>query len=230
MPRTGGHGRIIRIALPILAAVVVLLALAQIFLPRIAASTVSSKVERYGKVRSISVSAWPAVKLLWNSADSVTLHAGSLALSPAQSAELLSESSDTAKLDATVAEVHEGPLRLTDASITKRGNQLHGEALISEAGVDAALPPGVSVRLLGSAHGQVRVRVGGGLFGIGASVEAVAGAEGGNLVVRPQAPLIGSAVRVTLFSDPHIYVEGVGAEVASTNPLSYRLSMDARLR
>ena len=45
--------------------IVLLLVVAQLVLPRIAASVVSSRVGRYGKVQSVSVEAWPAVKLLW---------------------------------------------------------------------------------------------------------------------------------------------------------------------
>ena len=41
------------------------LALAQVLLPRIAASRISSRVGRYGTVQSVSVKAWPAVELLW---------------------------------------------------------------------------------------------------------------------------------------------------------------------
>ena len=52
------------------------LALAQVLLPRIAASRISSRVGRYGKVQSVSVSAWPAVELLWGSVDSVRVAAG----------------------------------------------------------------------------------------------------------------------------------------------------------
>jgi hypothetical protein len=34
---------------------------------------------------------------------------------------------------------------------------------------------------------------------------------------------------LTLFSDPHVHVEGVGASVQSESPTSYRLRMWARL-
>ena len=60
---------------------VLALALAQLLLPGIAASRISSRVGRYGEVQSVSVSAWPAVKLLWGSADSVTVRARSLRVS-----------------------------------------------------------------------------------------------------------------------------------------------------
>jgi len=33
-----------------------------------------------------------------------------------------------------------------------------------------------------------------------------------------------------VFSNPHVYVEGVGASVAGEQPLSYRLTMSARLQ
>ena len=75
---------------------------------------------------------------------------------------------------------------------------------------------------------QVEVRASGGLFGLGASVDAVAGASEGKLVVHPAGLLLGG-LRLTLFSDPHVYVEGVGATVTPARPLSYRLSMSARL-
>ncbi|MGD1058944.1 MAG: hypothetical protein ABR992_16185, partial [Solirubrobacteraceae bacterium] len=57
---------------------IVLLALAQVVLPRIAVSRIESRVGRYGKVQSVSVSAWPAVELLWGHVGSVHVRAKSL--------------------------------------------------------------------------------------------------------------------------------------------------------
>ena len=57
----------------------------------------------------------------------------------------------------------------------------------------------------------------------------MAGASEGKLVAHPLGFLI-EGLRLTLFADPHVYVEGVGASVAGEQPLSYRLSMSARLR
>jgi hypothetical protein len=37
-------------------------------------------------------------------------------------------------------------------------------------------------------------------------------------------------LKLTLFSDPHVYVEGVGASVLGESPARYRLTMTARLR
>jgi hypothetical protein len=63
---------------------------------------------------------------------------------------------------------------------------------------------------------------------VGATVNAVAGASDGKLVAHPIGFLI-EDLQLKLFSDPHVYVEGVGASVAGEHPLSYKLTMSARL-
>ena len=56
------------------------------------------------------------------------------------------------------------------------------------------------------------MRVSGGLFGVGASVDAVAQAERRQARRAPARASCWKALRLTLFSDPHVYVEGVGAQ------------------
>jgi hypothetical protein len=229
MGRGNGGRRAIRIGLFLAGGVALLLVLAQVFLPRIAASRISSRLGRYGTVESVSVKAWPAVKLLWGSADSVRVRAGALRLSPAQTAKLLWEARDMSTIRMTASRVKEGSLQLSDVSFSKHGRALAGQALATAADVSAALPVGVGVQLLSSEGGEVRVRAAGGLFGLRASVDAVAGASEGRLVVHPLGLLL-SAVRLTLFSDPHVYVLGVGASVSDADPLTYRLTIGASLR
>jgi LmeA-like phospholipid-binding len=226
--RRGGGSRAIRLTALAAAAVLVLLALAQLLLPRIAASQISSRVERYGHVDHVSVSAWPAVELLWGHADAVSVQARRLALTPAQAASLLWEGRGVARLDISAEAVRMGPLELSAATLRKRGAQLEAQARTSQAAAQAALGEGVSVRLLGSEGGRVRVSVGGSLFGVGAAVPALAEAQDGVLVAHPEGALL-EGLRLTLFSDPHVHVEGVGASVLATQPLSYRLSMSALL-
>jgi LmeA-like phospholipid-binding len=208
---------------------VLVLVLAQVFLPRIAVNRITSRVGRYGTVESASVTAWPAVELLWGHVDSVRVRAKSLALSPAQAAKLLWEARGTASMDMSAESVQVGTLRLSDASLHKRGSTLTAQALMSEADVKAALPAGFDVRLLRSEGGKVEVQATGGLFGVDASVDAVAGASDGKLVAHPLGFLV-EGLQLTLFSEPHVYVEGVGASVQSAHPLSYRVTMSARLR
>ena len=223
-----GMGKTARIAAGSAGAAVVVLALAQVLLPRLAASRISSRVSRYGAVQSVSVSAWPAVELLWGHAASVHVHARALSLDPAQASGLLSEAKGVASMDVSTESVRLGSLRLTDASLQKRGDALGGQAVVSEADVKAALPAGFGVRLLRSEDGEVEVQATGALFGLGASVNAVAGASEGKLVAHPLGFLV-EALQLTLFSNPHVYVEGVGASVVAQQPLSYRLTMRARL-
>jgi hypothetical protein len=212
-------------------AIALVLVLAQLLLPRIAASRISSRVGRYGSVESVHVTAWPALKLLWGDADSVTVRAGRLSLSPAQTAKLLWEAHGVNELDLTASSAREGPLRVSDVSLRKRGRALSAQALASTADVRAALPQGFEVQLLGSERGQVEVRASGGLFGIDASVDAVATASGGRLIVHPRGLLL-EGLQLTLFADPHVYVEGVGASASGApgGAPGYWLTISARLR
>lgn len=224
-----GVGRGRRIGAWLAGAIALALVLAQLLLPRIAASVVSSRVGHYGKVESASVEAWPAVKLLWGSVDSVHVRAESLALSPEQAAKLLWEARGTASVDISAQHVRVGSLQLSDATLRKRGSALTAQASASDADVRAALPNGLEVQLLRSEGGQVEVQASGALFGVGASVKAVGLASQGKLVAHPLGFPVGG-FHLTVFTDPHVYVEGVGASVLTRQPLSYRLSMTARLR
>jgi hypothetical protein len=167
--------------------------------------------------------------MLWGSVDSVRVRAKSLSLSPAQAAALLWEARGTDSVEVTAASVQVGGLRVTDASLSKRGSALSAQALTSEADVSAALPAGIGVQLVKSEGGEVEVRASGGLFGVGAAVDAAAGAREGKLVAHPLGFLV-EGLQLTLFSDPHVYVEGVGASIVSEQPLTYRLTMSASLR
>ncbi|HYM45986.1 MAG TPA: hypothetical protein VES65_07485 [Solirubrobacteraceae bacterium] len=221
-----------RIAIGAAVAAVAALALAQALGPGIAAERVRERVGRYGTVKSVKVKAWPAVKLLWGNVDEVRVKAGALKLSVAQTAGLVAEAKGTARVDASAEVVREGPLRLRDVHFEKRGSELRGEGVMSEGDVKEALPPGFDVTLVGSEGGAVEVKASGGLFGMGASVEAVAKAQEGKLVAQPKASQL-EGLELVLFADPRVYVEGVEArEVRGTagEGAAYRLSMWASLK
>jgi hypothetical protein len=211
---------------------VVVLVLAQLLLPQIAASRVRARVGKYGTVRSVTVTAWPAVKLLWGSADSVTVRAGSLRMSTTQTVKLLGEARGVKDMRLTAESVREGPLRLSEASFQKRGDALSGHARSTRADVSKALGGGIEVQLLSSHDGQVEVRASGGLFGVQASVDAVALAQEGKLVVHPLGFLL-EGLKLTLIDNPRVRVEGVGASTVagpSGEVAGYRLSIWASLR
>jgi hypothetical protein len=223
-----GGGRAVKVAGLGVGLVVVLLAVAQIVLPRVAASRIRSRVGRYGHVQSASVSAWPAVKLLWGDADSVRVRASGLKLSPKQAAALLWEGRGVGRIDIDATSVKVGPLALDAATLRKRGASVEGEATATEAEAKGALPTGVGASLLGSEGGKVQVKVSGGLFGVGASVQAVAEASEGKLIAHPVGFLL-EGFRLTLFSDPHVHVVSVGASSVGSEPSSYTLKMNAIL-
>jgi hypothetical protein len=131
-------------------------------------------------------------------------------------------------MDVSVGSVREAGIQLRDAVLHKRGERLFAEAQMSGEDVRAALPPGFDVTLVSSDAGRVIVRASGGLFGLGASVEAAAEGSEGRLVAHPLGRFGG--LRLTFFSDPHIYIEGVGASVLSQSPLRYRITLTGRLR
>jgi len=218
-----------RIAAVSAGAVVLLLLLAQLFLPSIAADRISSRLSRYGHVRSVDVKAFPAVELLWGSADTVHVRASDLRLALTQTGHVLGEASGADDIDMTAKRVRVGPLELSEVSFQKRGSQLVARALATEAAVAQALPPGVRVRLLRSEGGHVEVSVGGSLFGVGGEIDAIAQASEGRLVARPTAPLL-QLFSLTLYDDPHVYIESIGAIAAPARGPGYQLTMRARLQ
>lgn len=54
----------------------------------------------------------------------------------------------------------------------------------------------------------------GGLLGVTASVDATLAAQDGRLIVQPDVPFGGLAT-LTVFSDPHLEVQGVEARIAA---------------
>jgi hypothetical protein len=229
--RLPSASRPVRVALWGGGTVIVVLGLAQVFLPKLAASKISSRVGKYGSVEHVHVSAWPAIKLLWGDADTVEVQASRLRVSPSQTAKLLAEAHGINDLDLSSLSASEGSLPLSDVSLHKQGRTLSAHAFVTQADVKAALPEGFDVELLGSSEGEVEVRASGGLFGIGASVNAVAQASEGKLVVHPRGLLL-EALKLTLFSDPRVYIERVEAHAASGagGAAGYRLGIGASLR
>ncbi len=223
------------IVLSIGAPLALLVVLAQVFLPSLAAKRVSDRVARYGTVRSASVSAFPAIKLLWGSVDSVRVAAATLTLTPAQMASLLLEARDVRDMTVTAEEatlrVPGLPNGLTVSGLRteKHGSAISSTLTLTQQQLDQALPRGFHVEPVASGGGQVEVKASGGLFGAQASLTALVKPLEGRLVAQPQGfPLAGLAT-VTLFSDPHLKVESVGVRVTRRQPLAYGLSLVATL-
>jgi hypothetical protein len=202
-----------RIAALALGAVVVLvLVVAQLVLPGIAARRLRSQLARSGQVLAVQVEAFPAIELLWHQADKVVVRLGRYRPRPGTLISALDQTGAVGTLDASAREIDDGLLTLHDASLIKRGNQLSATATITESNLRSALPILSSVTPLASAGGRLILR--GTLFGGTVTVDATVSAESGRLVVVPAVPFIGGLATLTVFSDRHVSVQSVSAAPA----------------
>lgn len=222
------------IALGVAGGAVVVLGLAQLLLPRLAAQRVRSQIGRYGVVHSASVSAFPAIELLWGDAQSATVSAANLDMTPAQANELLWKSRGVQRVDMHAESMRVGSFTLRDANWHKRGDQLAMSGQLSEADLRSSLPGSTGFALLGSNSDGVSMRVSGSLFGLAASVDVQLSAVEGKLVAQPKGIPFAGLVKVTLLSAPHMYVQSFRlAEAplagAGADP-SYQVSIGARLQ
>lgn len=191
--------------------VLALLAVAQVALPRIAAHRLRSQLDRYGKVASVSVHAFPAVELLWHHADRVEVRLRSYRSGQEPLADFLASTRRVGRLDVRVDDLEAGALRLLDVRLRKRGDRISGQAAVTEDALRAALPPGIDVRPIGSEAGGLLFQGSARLFGVGVSVGLRAAVRDGAVTVAPVGlPLAGLAT-ITVFSDPRIEVLSLGA-------------------
>lgn len=204
--RTGAR-RPVRIALWVAGGVVVLLVVAQLVLPAIAARIARDQIGKYGSVRSVSLRTFPAIELLWGRADSAEVHAGDLRLSVSQLDSLMPRLRGVEHLDMNADSLRVGQFTLQRAAIRKRGDAIEVRGTIDQADVQSALPAGTQAQLVENTQGGVEVRVRGSLFGFGATVSATLGAANGKLVAQPRGIPFAGLARLTLFSDRRLHVE-----------------------
>jgi hypothetical protein len=208
--------RLARIALGVAGGIVAVLGLAQLLLPGIAAQRMRDELGRYGEVHSATFSAFPAIELLWGSAQSATVSVGNLNMSSARASELLWQARGVQRIDMRAASMRVGSLTLHNVSWEKRGEALYTQGSIAQEALRDAIPGSTGVQLLGSTPAGVEMRISGSLFGVGASVDVLLRAEEGKLVAQPQGIPFAGFVKVTLVSAPHTYIQSFDL----TNPLS----------
>ncbi|HEV3094404.1 MAG TPA: LmeA family phospholipid-binding protein [Solirubrobacteraceae bacterium] len=215
---------------------VVLVALAQIVLPPLAARIARDRMKAYGDIRSVSVSAWPAVELLWGKADSATALASNLNLTTAQMTKLAWEARGIHDLDLSVDTLDlkvpgvPNDVLLRNVRTQKRGSSMQVSATLTQSDLAASVPSGFTVQPVASGGGQVEVHATGGLFGLQASIDALVRPLDGRLIAEPHGLPLSGIATVTLFSDPHLKVEWVGLTVTRRQPLAYGLTLRASLR
>lgn len=198
------------IALGVAGAVLVVLVVAQLVLPGLAANRVHDQLSKGGTVESVKVSAFPAIKLLWGHADSVVIHMSNYRAGAGEIGTRLGEAANVGKIDATVEELDSGLLTLRHAMLRKRGSELIGTAIITQGDLRSAVPFIDNVQPVASADGQLVLRGTATLLGLNASVDVIVAAQNGALVVAPNVPFGGLAT-ITLFNDPNVRVQSVAA-------------------
>jgi hypothetical protein len=183
-----------------------LLVVAQLVLPGIAAQRLRDRLSRSGRVLEVKVEAFPAIELLWHQADRVVVRMARYHSTPGHLGTALAQTSDTGSLYASVRQLQTGLLTLSNATLTKRGNELAGSASVSEADLRSAIPFIQGVTPVASGDGKLVLR--GTAFGV--TADATLMAVNGKLVVQPNVPIL-NFFTLTVFSDPHLAVQGVAA-------------------
>jgi len=195
----------------------------QLVLPGVAASVLRDRLAHYGHVISVRVSAFPAIELLWRSADRVVVRMASYRSGTGHLDSLLEQSSGVTRLDASVGTFRAGLLTLHDVSLRKRGDELTGRARLYDSDLRASIPFLDSVNFLGVQGNGLALSGTGSLLGVSATVPVSVQPRAGRLV----AVAFGGIATVTVFSDPAVYVQSVGGAAI---PGGLSVSARARLR
>jgi hypothetical protein len=165
-------------------------------------------------VEQVQIDAFPAVELLWNSADRVVVRMRNYHSGAGHLASLLSQAGNVGSLDASAGVLTAGLLTVHHAVLHKRGDQLTGTAQVSESDLRASIPVLQSVVPVASGGGELTLRGTATLLGVTATVDATARAQNGQIVVTPDLPFGGLAT-ITVFSDPAVEVQSLGASPAA---------------
>lgn len=205
--------------------IVLLLAIAQLVLPSIAAQQLRDRLARSGTVKQVEVDAFPAITLLWHHADHVIVRMASYRSSPATLSQNLDGIAGTGSLDASAERLDTGLVTLRNARLTKRGQILSASATITEADLRSALPFLDSVTPVASSGGRLTLQGTATVLGVTATIDVNVGPRDGALVAAPDIPFGGFAT-VTLFSNPHIAVRSIAAAPA---PEGFEVTALARL-
>jgi hypothetical protein len=211
-------------------AAIVLIGVAQLLLPGAAEQRVRSDLSRYGPVRRVHIESAPAIKLLWHRADRVEVAMDSYRSEPGghgSLADFLSRTRDTGKLGVSVGTLQTQLLTLHDVQLRKEGDVLVGSARLTQLELSAALPSFLDLHPLSTSETGIVAQASASVFGhrIAARIRVLA--DGGRVLVRPEGFPLGSLASITVFNDPRVYVESLGAELHGDN---YLITARARLR
>ena len=190
--------------------ILLLLGLAQLLLPSLAAQRLRDRLAASGSGVSVHVEAFPALELLWHHADRVVIHMDRYRSGAGNLSRLLAQAGDVGTLEASVGELDTGLLTLRQASLTKRGARLAGSAAVAEADLRRALPILTDVTPVASPGGELILRGTVTVLGARLTAEATVAARNGGIVLTPDVPF-GALASITVFTDPRVYVSALSA-------------------
>ncbi len=206
---------------------IIIFGVGQLVLPPLAAHIARQRLARHGKVLSVTVSAFPAIELVFGDAQTVNVRMASYTAAQTQVAQNLSQSAGVSNLNVVIGEVSSGRLKIGQVTMTKRGHQFTGSGQISEANLRASIPLLQSVTPIASSGGAVTLQGTADVPIVGdVTADAIVGAKGGNVVISG-AGLLDSFLHLTVWSNPRVDVESISG-ARSTGGL--RLSARWRLK
>jgi hypothetical protein len=193
---------------------ILVLGVGQLVLPPLAEHIERNRLDKHGKVISLSISAFPAVELLFGHADTVTAHLASLDGSQADLASNISRSAGVSKINVTIGQLTSGPITVHSVTILKRGKRYRGTGLITEASLRRAVPLLESVTPIASRDGTLTLQGTANVVLGTVTADANVAAQGGKVVVSGTG-LISSFLHLTVWSNPKVYVESLSGRRAS---------------
>jgi hypothetical protein len=204
-------GAVLRRAAIAAAAILAALSLVQLALPELVERRLRNQLDDDGKVERVEIRAVPAFKLLWGRADRVKVEMRDARADRGRLADLLARTRRAGRVDVRVGEVRIVTLRLHDLRLRKRGRTLRGEASVSRADLQAALPPGFGLQPVESGGGELVLEGTVSALGTGARVRARLAPFDGRLLIQPEGIPLGGLLALTVFADDRVEVQAVGA-------------------
>jgi len=213
-----------RAALAGVAAVVALLVVAQLVLPRYAERRVREELSSVGTVTSVEVESFPALELLAGEIDAVRAELASGRTSGGRIGELVARTEHIDSLRVTATSLTVSGLPVRDARLDKAGREISAEGTVERSALEARLPSGA--RLEGVETSGDGVTLGGSFSILGANLSGVARLEprDGALALAPQDVPFAGLATVTVFADPRLSVRSVAAEPSGGSALRMRAS------
>lgn len=206
---------------------VLVFGIGQLVLPPIAAHVAKEHIEKYGKVKSVSIHAVPAIQLAWKHADSANVDVEHIKVTPKQATDLLYETKPITEVHMLIQTMTvkaqaaglTALLPLREVVVKKHDNEIWAQGALLESDLRGALPGGSKVQPTAMPDGRLLMSVQSGFF----DGKVIVTASKGALVLQPAE----SAETLPLFSERRISIDSV---TARTRPGGETVTVLAHLR